>query len=380
MAARTGRETSQGEKTISFDIGGLRMSTNYSFQVLPQDLGQKFVARPSQISLQTKGFSAKATKCLADSSEVAVETGPFFGGRISIEDSTTPGCYVKGNPQSPQTKYTLRIRHKECGSTVVDGSKVTSVIMVQENIPILTHSSRRFVVLCSISPDSFTVSAGVSLPRETSVAKSLDFNRLIRIAPRVNNALQGGRGGGELLGELDHHNQHQDEESAPLHIQDEYHNSIPTNNLQDGSQSQYHVSHLYAEKDSNGAEARGLAVKLHRGTWETFLVFAMVGAAIVASLASVLWFIRSYRNINSAHEETIRRITADDSSSDANSSISYDGSSSSLSNVSYSDTRSEADVELDFEFSEDINKPTPIDETIQDVTLNISSQNSSSYA
>lgn len=55
MAARTGRETSQGEKTISFDIGGLRMSTNYSFQVLPQDLGQKFVARPSQISLQTKG-------------------------------------------------------------------------------------------------------------------------------------------------------------------------------------------------------------------------------------------------------------------------------------------------------------------------------------
>lgn len=43
--------------------------------------------------------SAKATKCLADSSEVVVETGPFFGGRISVEDSTVPGCFVKGNSQ-----------------------------------------------------------------------------------------------------------------------------------------------------------------------------------------------------------------------------------------------------------------------------------------
>jgi hypothetical protein len=43
--------------------------------------------------------AAKATKCLADSSEVVVETGPFFGGRISVEDSTIPGCFVKGNSQ-----------------------------------------------------------------------------------------------------------------------------------------------------------------------------------------------------------------------------------------------------------------------------------------
>jgi hypothetical protein len=60
---------------------------------------------------------------------------------------------------SSQTKYTLRIKHKECGS-IIDGSKVTSVIVVQENIPILTHSTRRFVVVCSFSPDSFIVKAG----------------------------------------------------------------------------------------------------------------------------------------------------------------------------------------------------------------------------
>lgn len=43
--------------------------------------------------------SAKATNCLADSSEVIVETGPYFGGRISVEDSTIPGCFIKGNSQ-----------------------------------------------------------------------------------------------------------------------------------------------------------------------------------------------------------------------------------------------------------------------------------------
>lgn len=43
--------------------------------------------------------SAKATNCLADSSEVIVETGPYFGGRISVEDSSIPGCFIKGNSQ-----------------------------------------------------------------------------------------------------------------------------------------------------------------------------------------------------------------------------------------------------------------------------------------
>lgn len=63
MTARTARQETgqQSEKdredkeNFIVDIGGLRMSTNYSFQVMPQDLGQKFGIRPSQISLQTKG-------------------------------------------------------------------------------------------------------------------------------------------------------------------------------------------------------------------------------------------------------------------------------------------------------------------------------------
>lgn len=199
----------------------------------------------------------------------------------------------------------------------------------------------------------------MTLPRETSVAKSLDFNRLFRISPQSSNSLNG-----------DGDPQHQ----ADIQLQAQQHgNSIPTN-LQDDSQ--YYVSRLYAEKQPT-AESRALDASLQRGTWESFLVFGMICAAIVASMGSVLWFIRSYRSINSAHEETIRRIT--DDSSDTSSSISYDSSLSEVPNSSAGNPDFEPEVELDFEFSEDINRPGR-NNISRDVILNINSSSSFSTA
>jgi hypothetical protein len=228
----------------------------------------------------------------------------------------------------------------------------------------------------------------VSLPRETSVAKSLDFNRLVRIAPRPNNAVVGvGTSISDGQEEQDEEQEHLSDSTLQQNLQHEqHHNSIPTtNNLQDASHHGGYVSHLYADKHPI-ADSRALAEKLSRGTLETLLVLGMICCAIIASMFSVIWFIRSYRSINSAHENTIRRITTEDD--DSSSSISYDDNgsasgSSSISENNFRDTRSpssscdvDVDVELDFEFSEDINGPSPsANNKNKEVTLNISSQN-----
>lgn len=88
--------------------------------------------------------SARATQCLPHASEVEVSTGPFFGGRIAVEaaDGGPERCSIQGNPNSAQDAYILRIHHDECGSEVNDTTVATYVI-VQENLPILTHSTRR---------------------------------------------------------------------------------------------------------------------------------------------------------------------------------------------------------------------------------------------
>lgn len=88
--------------------------------------------------------SARATQCLPHASEVEVATGPYFGGRIAVEaaDGGPERCSLQGNPNSAQDAYILRIHHEECGSEVNDTTVATYVI-VQENLPILTHSTRR---------------------------------------------------------------------------------------------------------------------------------------------------------------------------------------------------------------------------------------------
>lgn len=107
--------------------------------------------------------SARATQCLPHASIIEVSTGPYFGGRIAVEAADGERCALDGEPTSPRDVYTLRINHTECGSQVNETTVATFVI-VQENLPILTHSTRRFLVLCSYQPETLTVRAGISLP------------------------------------------------------------------------------------------------------------------------------------------------------------------------------------------------------------------------
>ncbi|CAD0196044.1 unnamed protein product [Chrysodeixis includens] len=158
-------------RMYSTRIIGLRMATTYSFEVRPVRRDARDLADPQSISskiiiVPTKGFSARATQCLPHASEVEVSTGPFFGGRIAVEaaDGGPERCSIQGNPNSAQDAYILRIHHDECGSEVNDTTVATYVI-VQENLPILTHSTRRFLVLCTYKPETLTVRAGINLPK-----------------------------------------------------------------------------------------------------------------------------------------------------------------------------------------------------------------------
>lgn len=68
--------------------------------------------------LETKPFRAEATKCLADESEVVITTGKYFGGRITVENSSDKRCQLIGNKSSEQTSYTFKIDHEICHSKV----------------------------------------------------------------------------------------------------------------------------------------------------------------------------------------------------------------------------------------------------------------------
>ncbi|XP_060801958.1 uncharacterized protein LOC106143669 [Amyelois transitella] len=158
-------------RMYSARITGLRMATTYSFEVRPVKRDARDLADPNSIGskiiiVPTKGFSARATQCLPHASEVEVSTGPYFGGRIAVEaaDGGPERCSLQGNPNSAQDAYILRIHHEECGSEVNETTVATYVI-VQENLPILTHSTRRFLVLCTYKPETLTVRAGINLPK-----------------------------------------------------------------------------------------------------------------------------------------------------------------------------------------------------------------------
>ncbi|EDS34567.1 conserved hypothetical protein [Culex quinquefasciatus] len=107
-------------------------------------------------------LSAHATQCLPHASEIEVQTGPFFGGRIGSENGQ---CGIQGDGASDQESYIMRIDHEKCGSRVNPSDlTVETSITVQENLGILTHSTRRFVVVCTFQPDTLTVRARLALP------------------------------------------------------------------------------------------------------------------------------------------------------------------------------------------------------------------------
>ncbi|XP_055638703.1 uncharacterized protein LOC129776840 [Toxorhynchites rutilus septentrionalis] len=166
-------------KTYTMTVNNLRMATKYSFHVKPQakpgdqkasgrseDSEDEFdvnsINHGQTVVIPTKGFSAHATQCLPHASEIEVKTGPFFGGRIGSENGN---CGIQGDANSPQESYTMRIEHEKCGSRVSpEDLSVESYITVQENLGILTHSTRRFVVVCTFQPDTLTVRARLALP------------------------------------------------------------------------------------------------------------------------------------------------------------------------------------------------------------------------
>uniref|UniRef100_A0A182W9U7 ZP domain-containing protein n=1 Tax=Anopheles minimus TaxID=112268 RepID=A0A182W9U7_9DIPT len=175
-------------KQYSLLVKNLRMATKYSFHVKPQakkseqrasgraDEGEEgdqntatnALNHGQTIIIPTKGFSAHATQCLPHASEIEVETGPYFGGRIAAENGN---CGIQGDASSPQESYTMRIDHEQCGSKVSTRDlTVETYITVQENLGILTHSTRRFVVVCTFQPDTLTVRARLALPGKGGAA------------------------------------------------------------------------------------------------------------------------------------------------------------------------------------------------------------------
>ncbi|XP_034471950.1 uncharacterized protein LOC117779756 [Drosophila innubila] len=179
-------------------VDNLRMATRYSFHIRPMqqrrlrsssaraefhDENEIESAGSStgthlagqSIIIPTKGFSAHATQCLAHASEIEVETGPYFGGRIVVDGGD---CGIKGNANDPADKYTMRIDHKLCGSMVKpETNTVETFITVQENLGIFTHSTRRFVVVCSYQSGIQTVRASFTVPgKNAGVAAAVEPN------------------------------------------------------------------------------------------------------------------------------------------------------------------------------------------------------------
>ena len=129
-----------------FLLSGLKMATNYTFYLETATSRQNTRQQrkiKNHIFLETKGFTAKAIDCGKDVTEVLVETGPHFRGKISAEGAEQT-CFVAGRPRSANTSYILRIDHERCGSTV-NTTAVWTYVVVQENLNILTQSTRRQV-------------------------------------------------------------------------------------------------------------------------------------------------------------------------------------------------------------------------------------------
>ncbi|KRT86108.1 hypothetical protein AMK59_733, partial [Oryctes borbonicus] len=151
-------------QTFETEVDGLRMATTYTFEIKQGGREDRSDNKNQNlIVIPTKGFSAKATQCLPETSDIEVSTGPYFGGRIAVEATDGERCAIDGDINSPKDTYTLRINHQECGSQVNE-TTVSTFVLVQENLPILTHSTRRFLVLCSFQPETLTVRAGLNLP------------------------------------------------------------------------------------------------------------------------------------------------------------------------------------------------------------------------
>lgn len=80
-------------------------------------------------------------------------------------------CVIEGNSESPQDTYTMQIDHHRCGSHVFHNNlTVVTTVVTQENQGILTHSTRRFLVVCSYQQEMLTVRASFLVPGKGGAA------------------------------------------------------------------------------------------------------------------------------------------------------------------------------------------------------------------
>nr|CAD7571016.1 unnamed protein product [Timema californicum] len=282
-------------RAYSVIISGLRMSTNYSFEVRPVDRkgyddtdddhkDSKMLSK--RIVLPTRGFSARATRCLPQASEVEVLTGPHFGGRIAVEAAEGgERCAVDGDPDSARDTYILRIDHKACG-THVNETTVATFVIVQENLPILTHSTRRFLVLCTFQPETLTVRAGINLPG----------NHHRRPKPEISNQVE---------------NFAPDE--LPYDTEMESVNDVRASHLQRHQQIVDTRSNFYAQDQS--------AVQL-------VLMIILVVAAAMGCVVAVWWFLPGVKS---------RFREASESSDDSSSVSTYENLENSLRESTHSE-------------------------------------------
>ncbi|XP_023209967.1 uncharacterized protein LOC111612910 [Centruroides sculpturatus] len=157
----------------------LRMLTNYSISVQPiltsgnnEELAKNRAlnVESNVITISTKGFSARTTRCLGNVTDIEVTTGPYFPGKIEVEDKFDKRCVTYGDKRSGRRVYKLTIMHDVCGSKTVNDSRIQTSIVVHENRELVTHSSRRFLVVCNFLPGTLTIQAAVQVPRNHSLS------------------------------------------------------------------------------------------------------------------------------------------------------------------------------------------------------------------
>lgn len=161
-------------------IRHLRMSTNYSFALEPGTYppvpgGTAKVFRVPSVTVSTNGFAAEISRCVDLWSEIAVRTGPFFAGKITVENSRDERCSVYGNRSSSRDVYILRIRHDICGSHRINDSEIQSTVVVYENKEVVTHNTRRYLVQCNLLPKIFSLRASVHVPDGEKVGQHVRY-------------------------------------------------------------------------------------------------------------------------------------------------------------------------------------------------------------
>ncbi|KAF7488812.1 hypothetical protein SSS_08497 [Sarcoptes scabiei] len=166
-------EIHQTNQTNQFKVSilGLRVQTSYSVLIspVPKNADENSLIHHEQkqiepIIVTTKGFSAKTSRCLANSSEIEVFTGPYFNGKILVEGIENPSCILNGDRKNRKESYIFVINHDQCKSKTINNTRIESVVIVNENREIMTHHSRRYVVICGFDPDRYTLTASVSMP------------------------------------------------------------------------------------------------------------------------------------------------------------------------------------------------------------------------